>query len=124
MNEIQKIMIAILGVFIVGFVMVGENKTQTIQEREAAAMVRAITAMQGMAHKKCPALIKKHTGSQVSSLVSNTDTDRATYYLLEWNGEKNDNFKKASCTLSSSLGGISKLVIDGKVLIDKKSNTN
>lgn len=114
-------MIAIAGFFAVGFIMVGMNKTQTQGQQEAAAMIRALAAMQNMASKKCPALIKKHTGSQVDTLVSRTDSDRATYLTLEWLGETNDNFKKATCTLTVTRGGVSKLVIDGKTVIDKDS---
>ncbi len=119
MSETQKIIIAVVGVFVVGFLMVGANKEQTVEQREAAAMVRAVSSMQTMAHDKCPKLIKKHTGTQITGFVSNTETDKATYLTLEWEGEKDYNFKKASCTLSVTLGGISKLVIDGKVIIDK-----
>jgi hypothetical protein len=64
-------------------------------------------------------LIKQHTGTQIASLVSRTDSDKSTYLTLEWEGEKGDNFKKATCTLSVIQGGISKLVIDDKVIIDK-----
>lgn len=120
MSHTQKLMLAIAGVFAVGFVMVGSNKTQTEGQKEAAAMIRAVTGMQNMAGQKCPKLIKKHTGSQVTTLVSRTDSDRATYLTLEWKGEEHDNFKLATCTLQASLGGISKLVIDGKTLIDKE----
>ncbi len=119
MGETQKIMVALLGVFIVGAIMITENKSQTTQEKEAAAMVRALAGMQNMAHQKCPRLIKKHTGSSPVSLVSNSDTDRATYLTLEWEGQEDENFKKAACTLSVSQGGISKLVIDDKVIFDK-----
>lgn len=120
MGDTQKIMIAVLGVFVVGGIMIAGNKTQSIEKREAASMVRALTGMQGMAHKKCPSLIKKHTGTKPVSLVSNSETDRATYLTLEWVGQKDENFKKATCTLSVTLGGISRLVIDDKVIIDKE----
>ena len=83
-------------------------------------MIRAVAAMQGMASRKCPKLIKKYSGSHPTSLVSRTDSDRATYLTLEWKGDKTDNFKLATCTLQVSLGGISKLVIDGKVMVDKE----
>lgn len=120
MGNAQKIMIAVGGVFAVGFLMVGANKDQTDEQRRSAAMIRDVANMQQMAHQKCPALIKQHTGSQIDTLVSNTDSDRATYLTLEWDGEKDDNFKHASCTLSVVLGGISNLVIDGKTIIDKQ----
>lgn len=120
MGDTQKLMIAIAGVFAVGFYMVGTNDNQTEEQKEGAAMIRAVAAMQNMASQKCPKLIKKHTGSGVTTLVSRTDSDRATYLTLEWKGEKDDNFKLATCTLQVSLGGISKLVIDGKAVIDKE----
>ncbi|MCF6250497.1 MAG: hypothetical protein L3J75_04390 [Methylococcaceae bacterium] len=119
MSNAQKMIAAVVGVFVIGFLLVGGNKEQTDQQKEAAAMVRAVAGMQGMAHQKCPRLIKEHTGSSITTLVSNQETDKATYLTLEWVGEKGDNFKKATCTLSSSRGGVTKLVIDGKVLIDK-----
>jgi len=120
MGHTQKLMIAILGDFAAGFIMVGTNENQTEEQREGAAMIRAVAAMQGMASRKCPKLIKKYSGSHPTSLVSRTDSDRATYLTLEWKGDKTDNFKLATCTLQVSLGGISKLVIDGKVMVDKE----
>lgn len=119
MSNVQKLMIAVVGVFVVGFIMVGSNKTQTAEEQESSAMVRAMVGMQTMASQKCPALIKKHTGTQIRSLVSRTESDKATFVILEWVGGKDDNFKLATCTLRSSIGGVSKLVIDGKTVIDK-----
>ena len=119
MSNTQKMIIAVIAVFGIGFLMVGENKEQTVEQKEAAAMVRALSGMQTMAHKKCPRLIKQHTGTQIMALVDNQITDKSTYLTLEWKGSKDDNFKEASCTLTTARGGVSKLVIDGKVLIDK-----
>ncbi len=119
MNKTQQMIAAVVGFFVIAFLLVGANKEQTVEQKEAASMVRAVASMQGMANQKCPALIKKHTGSKVFFPV-NTDTDHATYYTLEYKGEKGDNFKKATCTLHIKIGGISKLVIDDKVIIDKK----
>ncbi len=121
MSNTQKLMLAIVGVFAAGFMLVGANKQETPEQKEAAAMVRAVAGMQDMAHDKCPKLIKKHTGTQITSLVSNSKSDKATYLTLEWNGEKGDNFSKASCTVTVTLGGVSKLVIDDKVVVDKES---
>lgn len=119
MGETQKLMIAVVGVFAVGFIMVGANKEQTNEEKEAASQIRTLVAMQEMANQKCPKLIQTKTGSQVY-FPSKTDTDKETYVTMEWVGEPTDNFKTASCTLHQQLGGVSKLIIDGKVLIDKK----
>ena len=102
-----------------GYFLVGSNKDQTDVQKKSAAMIRDVANMQRIAHNKCPLLIKKHTGTQIASLVSKTDTDKATYLTLEWAGEENDNFKKAICTISVPYGGVSKLVIDDKIIIDR-----
>jgi hypothetical protein len=42
---------------------------------------------------------------------------------MTWDASKTDDkysFKKAECTLHLTLGGISKLVIDDKTIIEKK----
>lgn len=120
MSEAQKIMAAVAGVIVVGFVLVYNSKnSQTNEQKEAAAQIRSLVAMQEMANAKCPALIKSKTGSQVY-FPSKTDTDKETYVTMEWIGEEDQKFKTASCTLHQQLGGVSKLVIDGQVIIDKK----
>ncbi len=119
MSETQKLMMAVVGVFVMGFLLVGANKEQTKEEKEAASQIRTLVAMQEMATQKCPKLIQSKTGSQVF-FPSKTDTDKETYVTMEWVGEAGDHFKTASCTLHQALGGVSKLVIDDKVIIDKK----
>lgn len=118
MGEAQKLMIAVVGVFVIGFLLVGVSKEQSNESKEAASQIRSLVAMQEMASQKCPKLIQNKTGTQVY-FPSKTDTDKSTYVTMEWIGEKDSNFKTASCTLTLALGGVSKLVIDGKVLIDK-----
>lgn len=119
MGNAQKMMIAVVAVFAIGFLLVGSNKDQSDDQKEVAAMVRAMANMQRIAHSLCPSLIKEHTGTQITSLVSKTSSDKSTYLSLEWLGEKNDNFNKATCTVDVTKGGVSKLVIDGKAVIDK-----
>lgn len=119
MNQTQLMVAAIVGVFVAGFILVGNSKQKSAEEIEAASTIRAVANMQTMANKKCPELIKQKTGSQVY-FPSETESDKATYLTMKWVGEKGDNFKTASCTLHVSLGGVSKLVIDDKVVIDKK----
>jgi hypothetical protein len=122
MSEVQKIMLAVVAVFVIGFVLVGLSKEdQTAEQMEAAAKIRAVVALQMMANEKCPVKIKDATGEQVFT-TSETETDKETYLTLKWVGENANNggFKTASCTIHTSLGGISKLIIDDKVIIDKK----
>lgn len=117
----QKLMIAVAAVFVIGFFMVGSNKEQSDEERKSASMIRDRANMNRIAGKKCPQLIEQHSGSKVTTLVSKTKTDNATFITYEYTGDPKDNYKSASCTLSSSDAGwgISNLVIDGKTIIDK-----
>ncbi len=122
MSEVQKIMMSVAALFIMGFVLVSASKDdQTVEQMEGAAKVRAVVAMQMMANQKCPEKIKEVTGEQVYT-TSETLTDKETYLTLKWVGENAEKggFKNASCTLHSSLGGISELIIDDKVIIKKK----
>jgi hypothetical protein len=122
MSEVQKIMIAVASVFIMGFILVALSKEdQTPEQMEAAAKIRGMAAMQAMANNKCPQKIKEVTGEQVF-LTSETESDKETYLTLKWVGENANNggFKHASCTLHAALGGISELIIDDKVIIKKK----
>ena len=118
MGEAKKLMLAGFGVIIVGFIMVGMSKQQSSEEKEAASQIRTLVAMQEMANQKCPKLILNNTGTQVY-FPSKTDTDKNTYVTMEWYGEQDSNFKHALCTLKLAIGGVSKLVIDDKVIIDK-----
>lgn len=119
MSNVQKMIIAVIGCFIAGFLLVGTSKEKTTAEIKAEGMVRAVAGMSSMASKKCPVAIKKETGTQVY-FAAETDTDKETYVTMKWVGvEGKDNFKIAICTLHVTLGGISKLVIDDKVIIDK-----
>jgi hypothetical protein len=122
MSETMKIVIAVIGVFVAGFIMVAISKDEpTIAQKEASSTIRNLVAIQTMASDKCPEAIKKETGEQVF-FPSETKTDKETYVTLIWVGEnaKTGGFKKASCTLHASLGGISELIIDDKVIIKKK----
>jgi hypothetical protein len=123
MTETMKVVIAVIGVFVVGFIMVGISKDEPSNEqKEAAASMRNLVAIQTMAGEKCPQVIKEKTGEQVF-FPTETKSDKETYVTLIWEGEnvKTGGFKKASCTLLGTLGGISELIIDDKVII-KKNN--
>lgn len=120
MSETMKVVLAVLGVFVTGFVLVGLSKNESLQDKENASNIRNLVAIQTMANDKCPKAILQHTGEQVY-FPKETKTDKETYFTLIWEGEniKTGGFKKASCTLLASLGGISELVIDDKVIIHK-----
>jgi hypothetical protein len=120
-SEAQKIIIAVVGVFVAGFILVGVSKKEPSNvEKEAASKIRNLVNMQTMANQKCPSAIKEHTGEQVY-VTTESLSDKESYVTMKWDGEnvKSGGFKKASCTISASLGGISELIIDDKVIIKK-----
>ncbi len=122
MGESQKMIAAVIGVFVVGFVMVGMSKQEDTSAGSAQkAQLITFSAMQQMANQKCPSVIKEKTHSELF-FPSSTESDKDTYVTLTWTGEKDDGFKKATCTmrLLESGIGISKLVIDDKVIIDRE----
>ena len=119
-SETQKLMYAVIGAIVIGFVMVGSSKEkQSPEQMEAASMIRNVVAMQEMAGQKCPKEILERTGEQVY-FPAETLTDKETYITYKYVGEEKGGFKTASCTLHSSIGGISELEIDGKEVIKKK----
>ena len=122
MSESAKLMIAVIGAIAVGFVMVGLNKQQSVEQKESSAMVRNVFNLQTMANEACPKAIKEATGEQVY-FPSETDSDKESYITLKWVGENGQKggFKKASCTIKSVMGGISELIIDDKAVIQRKS---
>jgi hypothetical protein len=121
MSETQKLMMAVIGAILIGFVMVGLNKQQSTEQKESAALVRNVFNLQTMATEACPKAIKEATGEQVY-FPSNTESDKESYITMSWVGENGQKggFKKASCTVRSVMGGISQLVIDDKKIIDRK----
>lgn len=122
MSESGKLAIAVIGAIVIGFVMVGLSKQQSTEQKESSAMIRNYFNLQTMATEACPKAIKKETGEQVY-FPSETESDKENYITLKWVGENSQKggFKKASCTIKSTMGGISELIIDDKVIIQRKS---
>jgi hypothetical protein len=120
MSESAKTMVAVIGVIVVGFVLVGLSKQQTNEEKENSAMVRNYYNLITMATDVCPKTIKKEAGVQVYNHTS-TESDKDTYMTLIWNSEDaaKDGYKKISCRIESAKGGISELIIDDKTVIKR-----
>lgn len=119
MSETNKIIAGVVAFIVIGFFMVGSNKQQSNEDMEAASMIRTYAALQSMANRKCPQAIEEKTGDRVF-FPSDTKSDKDTYVTMIWEGTEKNSFKKASCTLHISLGGISELVIDGEAVIKKE----
>jgi hypothetical protein len=120
MSETTKLMWAVFGAIIVGFVLVGLSKMESNEQKESAALVRNYFNLQTMATEACPKAIKEQTGEQVF-FPSETESDKETYITMKWVGENNKTggFTNASCKVESSKGGITELIIDGKTIIKR-----
>ncbi len=118
MSDTTKLLWAVIGVFAVGFIVVAVSKQESPEQVEGQSMVRNYVAIQTMASQKCPQAILKETGEEVY-YPAETISDKETYVTMKWVGESGK-FKKASCTVHGTLGGISELIIDDKVVIKKK----
>jgi hypothetical protein len=124
MSEAQKLIYAVIGIFVIGFALVWMSKDDASKgkgDNAEAATMRNYVAMQQMANQKCTKIVTEKTGEQVY-FATDTKSDKETYVTLIWEGEnaKTGGFKLASCTLNGQLGGISELIIDGKEIIKKK----
>ncbi len=113
-------MLAVVGVIVTGFLLVGLSKNQTNEEKENSAMIRNYYNLVTMAADVCPKEVKKQTGEQVYS-HSETESDKESYITLKYTGENaaKGGFKKASCRVESAKGGISELIIDDKSIIKR-----
>ena len=115
MSEATKIIFAFVGVMIVGFIIVGTSGVTEDQKKSNAGMMH-YSNLSRMSTVRCPKAVKKHTGQQVYA-ISNTITDKQTYFTVEYTNSS-DAFKKASCTINQ-MGVLTELVIDGKKVISK-----
>ncbi len=119
MSESTKLMMAVVGAILVGFLLVGLSKNQSNEEKENSAMIRNTYNLVTMASDVCPKAIKKETSEQVYG-NSGMKTDENSI-VMTWDGENSQKggFKKASCKVESAKGGISELIIDGKVIVKR-----
>jgi hypothetical protein len=121
MSETQKILAAVVGVFVVGFLLIFISKEQEKEVNPDKSKLITYSSMQGMASQKCPPIIEEKTGTRVF-FPSSIDSDKDTYVTMNWKGENDDHFKTASCTLKLQTSGIrvTNVTIDGKVVVDKE----
>lgn len=117
MSDVSKGIAAIVGVFIIGFIIVGTSG-KSEKEKQSDSMVAGYAAMSQMATRKCPAAIKAELGVPVY-FPSDTESDQQTYIKMTWKGGEKDKYKLITCNFNRSIGGISELVIDGKTIISK-----
>lgn len=115
MSDSAKLMMAVVGAILVGFLLVGLSKNQTNEEKENSAMIRNTYNLVTMASDVCPKAIKKETGVQVYGNTG-TKSDESSI-TVTYSGETG--FKQATCKVESAKGGISELIIDGKTIVSR-----
>jgi hypothetical protein len=118
-SHTQKMIMAVAAVFVAGYFAVGSTKIEnkSAEQLESEAMITSYASMMRIGIRKCPDEILSYTKAQVFNHNS-VEGDKSTYLTLVYDGD-DKNFKKAECTISLIYGGMSKLVIDGKVLVDR-----
>jgi|GEM_PF-353032 len=118
LSLIQKLMLSGAAFIFIGYFMVWSSKNKSTEQMGAATMISTYAALQSMANRKCPLAIKQKTGEQVF-FPSDIKSDRNSYITMTWEGGDIKTFKKAECTLTLLQWGITKLVIDDHVVIEK-----
>ena len=116
MTKTTQLIASIVGFILVGYLVVGTSE-KSDEEKKNDALISGYAAMSSMASKKCPKAIKEHT-QQNAYFPTSTDTDRTTYMILKWENQTGK-FKNATCYFERAQGGISKLEIDGKIIIER-----
>jgi hypothetical protein len=116
MSNVTKIIIAVVGVFAIGFLVVGTSE-KSDQQMQAEAFVSDYASLTKHAHMRCKAAAKKYTG--VDFLPSpEVETDKSSYMVLKWKDGK-EAFDTAECTFTRSKGGMTKFVLNGKTVYSK-----
>jgi hypothetical protein len=114
-SQAVKALIAVLGVMVVGFVIIGTTK-ETEQEKQSGAFLATSSLLSSLALDKCTAAVKHEIGTNPYS-PSESDTDRIAFVKLVWNNV--GTVKRAECRYVLDQG-ITLLQIDDHTVIKKE----
>ncbi len=117
MSNATKGILAVVGFFLIGFLIVGTSE-KSDEEKKNESFVSGFGTLSKMTTMRCKAEIKKHTGANVY-FPTETKSDKSSYMTLIWKDNK-EGFKDAECTFTRSNGAVTNLVIDGKTYISKQ----
>ncbi len=115
-SQVVKALIAVLGVMVVGFVIIGTTK-ETDQEKKSGAFLMTSSLMSSLALDKCTAAVKQETGVNPYS-PSESESDHRLFVKLIWNNI--GTVKHAECRYVMDQG-ITLLKIDDRIAILKEA---
>jgi len=115
-SQVVKGLIAVLGVMIVGFVIIGTTK-ETDQEKKSGAFLMTSSLMSSLALDKCTAAVKQETGVTPYT-PSESESDHRLFVKLIWNNL--GTVKHAECRYVMDQG-ITLLQIDDRTVIQKEA---
>lgn len=115
-SQFVKALIAVFGVMVVGFIIVGTSK-ETEQEKQSGAFLMASSLLSTLALEKCSAAVKQETGVNPYT-PSESESDRRLFVKLVWNNL--GAVKHAECRYVMDQG-ITLLKIDDRIAIQKEA---
>jgi len=115
-SQVIKGLIAIVGVMIVGFVIIGTTK-ESDQEKQSGAFLMASSLLSSLALDKCTAAVKQETGINPYT-PSESESDHRLFVKLVWNNL--GSVKSAECRYVMDQG-ITLLKIDDRIAIQKEA---
>lgn len=115
-SQVVKALIAVLGVMVVGFVIIGTTK-ETDQEKKSGAFLMTSSLMSSLALDKCTAAVKQEVGANPYT-PNESESDHRLYVKLAWNNV--GTAKQAECRYVMDQG-ITLLKIDDRIVIQKEA---
>ncbi len=115
MSNVQKLIAAVVGVIVVGFLLVGTSG-QDAEDKMNEAFLRNAAMLYKIANTQCPKALKKHIGANVIA-PTESESDKKTFVKLTWVNKSGDPFKKASCLIVENQNSIKELIVDGKTVL-------
>jgi len=115
-SQVVKGLIAVLGVMVVGFIIIGTSK-ETDQEKKSGAFLMTSSLMSSLALDKCTAAVKQETGV-IPYTPSESESDHRLFVKLVWNNL--GTVKHAECRYVMDQG-ITLLKIDDRIVIQKEA---
>jgi len=114
MSNVQKLIAAVVGVIVVGFLIVGTSG-QDEEDKLNEAFLRNAAMLFKIANTQCPKALKKHTGVSMVP-PTESESDKKTFVKLTWI-KKSGPFKKATCLIVENQNSVKELVVDGKTVL-------
>ncbi len=105
--------------YFVSVVIIVTACSESKQEQASKQILMSDVQLKNMALKRCQPKLKKAIGREMFAATETTGIGTSSL-VLKWTGEKDkDEFKIALCSYSMD-HGLTSIVIDGKIVFEKK----